>query len=192
MIEAIGLRLAGYPDIPAADLRLVNGRIYGIPNMQQWARSAGFLFNAKYYEEYDGESVENLTDLADYIICVSKGEAEKGNQWEYQASKANWLYDLCQTCGWKIIGGKAIPGLADATAQHPEVFNEYLTDEFKAIIEAKAKLYQHSQAWYLLPTNRRDMRGHGSGARMQKPPHCPESTMIPANALPRLPIVRQW
>lgn len=40
MIEAIGLRLAGYPDIPAADLRLVNGRIYGIFDTGDGAASA--------------------------------------------------------------------------------------------------------------------------------------------------------
>lgn len=40
MIEAIGLRLAGYPDIPAADLRLVNGRIYGIFDAGDGAASA--------------------------------------------------------------------------------------------------------------------------------------------------------
>ena len=30
MIEAVQLRLMGYENRPAADLRLVNGRVYGI------------------------------------------------------------------------------------------------------------------------------------------------------------------
>lgn len=40
MIETIQLRLAGYPDIPPADLRLVNGRIYGLFDAGDGAASA--------------------------------------------------------------------------------------------------------------------------------------------------------
>ena len=40
MIETIQLRLAGYPDIPPADLRLVNGRVYGLFDAGDGAASA--------------------------------------------------------------------------------------------------------------------------------------------------------
>lgn len=126
----------------AWDACRINGRIYGIPNTQQWARSAGYLYNAKYYEEYDGKSVDSLGDLADYIIRVSEGEAAKGNKWDAQASGTkDWMYDYCQTVGWEFIGGQQIPGLANGTEEHPTVFNQFLTDEYKEIIQAKAKLY---------------------------------------------------
>lgn len=126
----------------AWDACRINGRIYGIPNTQQWARSAGYLFNAKYYEEYDGKSVDSLGKLADYIIRVSEGEAAKGNKWEGQANGAkDWMYDYCQTVGWEFIGAQQIPGIANGTEEHPTVFNQFLTDEYKEIIQAKAKLY---------------------------------------------------
>lgn len=118
----------------------VNGRIYGVINQQIQARAAGYVVKKEYYEEYGGDQITDFSTLADFMIRVKEGEAAKGNDHNNLSSPSNWLYDYQQTVGWETLGSLLLPGVASAEEAHPQVFNQYDTDEFRQIIDAKARL----------------------------------------------------
>lgn len=122
------------------DAARVNGKIYGVINQQIQARSAGFVIQKGFYDEYDGDQVVDFATLADFMIRVKEGENAKGINNNNLGASSNWLYDYQQTVGWETLGSLLLPGVALAEEEHPQVFNQYDTDVFREIIDAKARL----------------------------------------------------
>ncbi|HBF15821.1 MAG TPA: hypothetical protein DDW30_09150 [Clostridiales bacterium] len=94
MIEAVQLRLAGYEDRPAADLRLVNGRVYGIYDTGDGMASA--LLRALAGAEFPAEGTvrvggfDTLTEQEKVGLCLGFCSSES----EYYDSMTVW--DLMQ------------------------------------------------------------------------------------------------
>lgn len=120
-------------------VRAGDGKIYGIPNQQIFARAPGFLIPTQNIEALglDIEAMQNWTvaDYEEYFKLIK----EKTGEYGYFAHA--WSGDGAQREGFQLIFGSNLPGAIrynDKTDNY-EVINQYETPEFENYIKTRAK-----------------------------------------------------
>ncbi|MBQ7096736.1 MAG: ABC transporter substrate-binding protein [Clostridia bacterium] len=118
-------------------VRASDGKIYGIPNQQIFARAPGFLIPTQNIEVLglDVEAMQNWTvaDYEEYFRLIK----EKTGEYGYFAHA--WNGDGAQREGFQLIFGSNLPGAIRYNDEAFEVVNQYETPEFENYIKARAK-----------------------------------------------------
>ena len=120
-------------------VRAGDGKIYGIPNQQIFARAPGFLIPTQNIEALglDAEAMKNWTvaDYEEYFKLIK----EKTGEYGYFAHA--WGGDGAQREGFQLILGSNLPGAIryNENTTNYEVVNQYDTDEFRNYIKTREK-----------------------------------------------------
>ncbi len=120
-------------------VRAGDGKIYGIPNQQVFARAPGFMIPTQNIEALglDVEAMQNWTvaDYEEYFKLIK----EKTGEYGYFAHA--WGGDGAQREGFQLILGSNLPGAIrfNEETDNYEVVNQYDTDEFRNYIKAREK-----------------------------------------------------
>lgn len=115
----------------------VNGKIYAAINQQIFARQSGLSLSKPLVDKYgfDVSGVKKLSDLLPFLEKVKAGEPVEQTDQLYNAQMKNQIFSyFFPYYEWETIGGTDVPGVADSTDEHPTVFNEYDTPEFKDFV----------------------------------------------------------
>jgi len=105
----------------------INGKIYGIPNQQIFARSPGFMVPTQNFEVLGIDPNTKYEKLADYEPYL-KAITEKTGSYAYLAHA--WGGDGAQREGFELILGSGLPGAIRYKDENPVVVNQYETQEF--------------------------------------------------------------
>ncbi|WP_168122461.1 ABC transporter substrate-binding protein [Paenibacillus sp. HB172176] len=119
------------------DAARVDGKIYASINQQIFARQSGFNINKALADKYsfDPTSVKKLADLIPFLEKVKAGEPAEETDQLYNAQLKNQVFSyFFPSFEWENIGGIDVPGVAKSMEEHPQVFNEYDTPEFKDFV----------------------------------------------------------
>ena len=122
----------------------VNGKLYGIPLQQIYVRQSGIRFNTDLLNKYgfDPNTVKTLDDLDEYASTIKANEPDAIPI--YNAGYV--LYEnLVGYLGYDVIVSTITPGVVYYAAESPVVFNQFESEEFKALCE---KMREWNQAGY--------------------------------------------
>ncbi len=114
----------------------VNGKIYGVPNLQIMARSTGLFVPTEFYEKYKPllTNVKKYEDLEPYIIAFSK-------DYNVQPCVGFGWQDICYSYGIEETLGLYIPGAVrlDGDENDIKVFNQFETPEWRGLVMTAKK-----------------------------------------------------
>lgn len=120
-------------------VRAGDGKIYGVPNQQIFARAPGFMIPTQNIEALglDVEAMQNWTvaDYEEYFRLIK----EKTGEYGYFAHA--WGGDGAQREGFQLILGSNLPGAIrfNEETDNYEVVNQYETPEYKNYIKTREK-----------------------------------------------------
>lgn len=120
-------------------VRASDGKIYGVPNQQIFARAPGFMIPTQNIEALglDMDEIANwkLADFEEYLRLVK----EKTGSYCYFAHA--WGGDGAQREGFQTILGSNLPGAIrfNEETDDIEIIDQYETQEFKDYIQLRAK-----------------------------------------------------
>lgn len=120
-------------------VRAGDGKIYGVPNQQIFARAPGFIIPTQNIEALglDVEAMQNWTvaDYEEYFRLIK----EKTGEYGYFAHA--WGGDGAQREGFQVILGSNLPGAIryNEETDDYEIVNQYDTPEFKNYIKTREK-----------------------------------------------------
>lgn len=113
----------------------INGKIYGVPNQQIFARAPGFLIPTQNIELL-GLDVEEMKtwSFADYEKYL---QAIKDKTGSYGYVASTWGGDGAQLEGFEQVLGAGLPGAIRFNEDRPEIVNQYESEEYKKHIQIR-------------------------------------------------------
>lgn len=106
----------------------INGKIYGVPNQQIFARGPGYLIPTQNLKLLGIDlSTNPYKELADYESYF-KAIKEKTGQYGYLAH--TWSGDGAQAYGFEQVVGSGVPGAIRYKDEKLEVVNQYESQEY--------------------------------------------------------------
>ncbi len=107
----------------------INGKIYGVPNQQIFARAPGFLIPTRNIELL-GLDVEEMKSwsFADYEKYL---QAIKDKTGSYGYVASTWGGDGAQLAGFELVLGSSLPGAIRFNEENPTIINQYESEEYK-------------------------------------------------------------
>jgi len=115
----------------------INGKIYGIPNQQIFARSPGFMIPTQNIEvlglDLENTKYETLADYEPYLKAI----VEKTGSYAYLANA--WGGDGAQREGFELVLGSGLPGAVRFVEENPVVVNQYESQEYKDYINMRRR-----------------------------------------------------
>ena len=112
----------------------VNGKLYGIPLQQIYVRQTGIRFNTELLNKYgfDPSTVKTLDDLDEYAATIKASEPDAVVIYNY----GHLIYEnMVNYLGYDVIVSNTTPGVVYYAAETPVVFNQFESEEFKALCE---------------------------------------------------------
>ena len=112
----------------------VNGKLYGIPLQQIYVRQTGIRFNTELLNKYgfDPSTVKTLDDLDEYAATIKANEPDAVVIYNY----GHLIYEnMVNYLGYDVIVSNTTPGVVYYAAETPVVFNQFESEEFKALCE---------------------------------------------------------
>lgn len=112
----------------------VNGKLYGIPLQQIYVRQTGIRFNTELLNKYgfDPSTVKTLDDLDEYAATIKASEPDAVVIYNY----GHLFYEnMVNYLGYDVIVSNTTPGVVYYAAETPVVFNQFESEEFKALCE---------------------------------------------------------
>jgi len=118
----------------------IDGKIYGVPNQQIFARAPGFLIPTQNISVM-GLDLENnkYETLADYEGYIKKIKEMTGS---YAYVSEAWGGDGAQREGFELILGSNLPGAIRYNKENAVVENQYESQEFKDYINLRRRWVQ--------------------------------------------------
>ncbi len=112
----------------------MNGKLYGIPLQQIYVRQTGIRFNTELLNKYgfDPSTVKTLDDLDEYAATIKANEPDAVVIYNY----GHLIYEnMVNYLGYDVIVSNTTPGVVYYAAETPVVFNQFESEEFKALCE---------------------------------------------------------
>jgi len=106
----------------------INGKIYGVPNQQIFARGPGYLIPTQNIEllgiDLDSNPYKSLEDYESYFKAIK----EKTGSYGYLPH--TWAGDGPQAYGFEQLIGSGMPGVIRYKSDNLEVINQYESQEY--------------------------------------------------------------
>ena len=129
IVENMEVNCPGLLDAPR-----VGGKLYGIPLQQIYVRQTGIRFNTELLNKYgfDPSTVKTLDDLDEYAATIKASEPDAVVIYNY----GHLIYEnMVNYLGYDVIVSNTTPGVVYYAAETPVVFNQFESEEFKALCE---------------------------------------------------------
>lgn len=114
----------------------INGKIYGIPNQQIFARSPGFMIPTQNFAVLGIDPNKKYEKLADYEDYFKAIKAKTGT---YGYMAHGWGGDGAQREGFELLAGSEMPGAIRYNEENPVVVNQYESQEYKDYIALRRR-----------------------------------------------------
>jgi putative aldouronate transport system substrate-binding protein len=124
----------------------VNGKIYAIPNYQQWGlcNQYGFYLKKACVEKYnfDYKKMTKWSDLTPYLEAVKKGEPAGTIPMEYAGGgTGDWFASTPMLFGFDGVGDTRSVGAVRYDDSSAKVINQYDTQEYKDYLTTERDWY---------------------------------------------------
>ncbi len=115
----------------------INGKIYGVPNQQVFARAPGYMIPTQNIKalglDLENTKYETLADYEDYFKAIK----EKTGQYGYLPSTFGG--DGPQIYGFEQVLGSGLPGAIRYQDANLEVINQYESPEYKEHVDLRTR-----------------------------------------------------
>jgi putative aldouronate transport system substrate-binding protein len=109
----------------------VQGRIYGIPNLQIWVMTNGVFLETSYLQKYNiaPSSVKNLTDIGNLMAQIKR---DNPNMYPLSADAMGVLDYLTFVMGYDELAARHIPGVVLLEDSSLKVINQFELPQVQA------------------------------------------------------------